>query len=79
MPQPSDRPITVAVDAGHGGGDPGAIGHAGTREKLKAQFQAHSIERAYRADVDNEALRFYVNRAEPESALDLISPGQEMT
>jgi hypothetical protein len=28
------------------------------------------IERAYRADVDNEALRFYVNRAEPESALD---------
>jgi hypothetical protein len=33
------------------------------------------IERAYRADVDNDALRFYVNRAEPESALDeLIGP-----
>jgi hypothetical protein len=28
------------------------------------------IERAYRADVDNQALRCYVNRAEPESALD---------
>jgi hypothetical protein len=28
------------------------------------------IERAYRADVDYEALRFYVNRAEPERALD---------
>ena len=28
------------------------------------------IERAYRADVDNEALRFYVDRAEPERALD---------
>jgi len=32
-PQDSDRPIVVAVDAGHGGDDPGAIGHGGTREK----------------------------------------------
>jgi N-acetylmuramoyl-L-alanine amidase len=32
-PQDSDRPIVVAVDAGHGGTDPGAIGHGGTREK----------------------------------------------
>jgi len=33
------------------------------------------IERAYRADVDNEALRFYVNRAESERAIDeLIGP-----
>jgi N-acetylmuramoyl-L-alanine amidase len=32
-PQESDRPIVVAVDAGHGGDDPGAIGHGGTREK----------------------------------------------
>jgi N-acetylmuramoyl-L-alanine amidase len=29
----TDRPIIVAVDAGHGGDDPGAIGHGGTREK----------------------------------------------
>src|SRR5215831_8097015 len=28
-----DRDIVVAVDAGHGGVDPGAIGHGGTREK----------------------------------------------
>src|SRR5262249_19514732 len=28
-----DRDIIVAVDAGHGGVDPGAIGHGGTREK----------------------------------------------
>src|SRR5215813_4496541 len=28
-----DRDIIVAVDAGHGGLDPGAIGHGGTREK----------------------------------------------
>ena len=32
-PLDSDRPIIVAVDAGHGGDDPGAIGHGGTREK----------------------------------------------
>jgi N-acetylmuramoyl-L-alanine amidase len=32
-PQEGDRPIVVAVDAGHGGDDPGAIGHGGTREK----------------------------------------------
>lgn len=32
-PQDTDRSIVVAVDAGHGGDDPGAIGHGGTREK----------------------------------------------
>jgi N-acetylmuramoyl-L-alanine amidase len=32
-PQDTDRPIVIAVDAGHGGDDPGAIGHGGTREK----------------------------------------------
>jgi N-acetylmuramoyl-L-alanine amidase len=32
-PLETDRPIVVAVDAGHGGDDPGAIGHGGTREK----------------------------------------------
>lgn len=32
-PLDTDRPIVVAVDAGHGGDDPGAIGHGGTREK----------------------------------------------
>ena len=28
-----DRDVIIAVDAGHGGVDPGAIGHGGTREK----------------------------------------------
>jgi N-acetylmuramoyl-L-alanine amidase len=28
-----ERDVIVAVDAGHGGQDPGAIGHGGTREK----------------------------------------------
>jgi len=32
-PVDSDRDVIVAVDAGHGGQDPGAIGHGGTREK----------------------------------------------
>jgi N-acetylmuramoyl-L-alanine amidase len=32
-PVESGRDVIVAVDAGHGGQDPGAIGHNGTREK----------------------------------------------
>jgi N-acetylmuramoyl-L-alanine amidase len=34
-PQPRDsrRPILIALDPGHGGEDPGAIGRSGTREK----------------------------------------------
>ncbi len=31
--QLNDRPIVIAVDAGHGGEDPGAIGRGGLREK----------------------------------------------
>ncbi len=32
-PVDSDRDVVVAIDAGHGGKDPGAIGRGGTREK----------------------------------------------
>ncbi len=32
-PGDGDRDVIIAVDAGHGGDDPGAIGHGGTREK----------------------------------------------
>ncbi len=32
-PQGAGRPMIIAIDAGHGGDDPGAIGHRGTREK----------------------------------------------
>ena len=32
-PSDSGRDVVIAVDAGHGGQDPGAIGHGGTREK----------------------------------------------
>lgn len=31
--QPEGRELVVAIDAGHGGEDPGALGRAGTREK----------------------------------------------
>jgi N-acetylmuramoyl-L-alanine amidase len=50
MPQPSDRSIVIAVDAGHGGDDPGAIGHAGTREKDVTL----AIARALAARIDAE-------------------------
>src|SRR5262249_53636754 len=33
QPGDSDRDVIIAVDAGHGGQDPGAIRHGGTREK----------------------------------------------
>jgi N-acetylmuramoyl-L-alanine amidase len=32
-PDEGNRDVVIAVDAGHGGQDPGAIGHGGTREK----------------------------------------------
>ena len=32
-PGEGDRDVIIAVDAGHGGVDPGAVGHGGTREK----------------------------------------------
>lgn len=33
MPRPATRPIIVAIDPGHGGQDPGAIGYSGLMEK----------------------------------------------
>src|SRR5690606_19327716 len=32
-PPSKPRPVIIAIDAGHGGEDPGAIGPRGTREK----------------------------------------------
>src|SRR5687767_12283957 len=32
-PEDSNRDVVVAIDAGHGGQDPGAVGRSGTREK----------------------------------------------
>jgi N-acetylmuramoyl-L-alanine amidase len=50
VPQEGDRSIIIAVDAGHGGDDPGAIGHAGTREKDVTL----AIARALAARIDAE-------------------------
>src|SRR5690606_6196625 len=55
-PTPSNRPVLVALDPGHGGEDPGAIGPRGTREKdivlsiakrLKKLIDAQPNMRAY--------------------------------
>ncbi len=57
-PRPSSAPayITIAIDAGHGGEDPGAIGRGGTREKdvvlriareMKRQIDARPNMRAF--------------------------------
>lgn len=56
QPRDNDRPILVALDPGHGGEDPGAVGRNGTREKdivlniarrLKKLIDAQPNMRAY--------------------------------
>lgn len=49
-PGDGDRDVLIAVDAGHGGVDPGAIGHGGTREKDVTL----AIARALAARIDAE-------------------------
>ncbi len=49
-PGDGDRDVIIAVDAGHGGSDPGAIGHGGTREKDVTL----AIARALAARIDAE-------------------------
>jgi N-acetylmuramoyl-L-alanine amidase len=49
-PGDGDRDVIIAVDAGHGGIDPGAIGHGGTREKNVTL----AIARALAARIDAE-------------------------
>jgi N-acetylmuramoyl-L-alanine amidase len=49
-PQAEARDLVIAVDAGHGGDDPGAIGRGGTREKDVAL----SIARALAQRIDRE-------------------------
>jgi N-acetylmuramoyl-L-alanine amidase len=44
-PADSDRPVIIAVDAGHGGQDPGAIGHSGTQEKNVVLAIARALAR----------------------------------
>jgi N-acetylmuramoyl-L-alanine amidase len=49
-PVETDRPVVIAVDAGHGGQDPGAIGHNGTMEKNVVLAIARSLARRINAE-----------------------------
>ena len=61
------RRVTVAIDPGHGGEDPGAVGRRGTYEKNVVLAIAHKLKRALDADMRVMLTRsddFYVPLAE---------------
>lgn len=62
-PSATDRLIIIALDPGHGGEDPGAIGPAGTREKDVVLRLAHRLrERINASSVNGNPLRAYLTR-----------------
>ena len=62
-PALTDRLIIVALDPGHGGEDPGAIGPGGTREKDVVLALAHRLRsRINSASVNGNAMRAYLTR-----------------
>jgi N-acetylmuramoyl-L-alanine amidase len=59
----TDRLIIIALDPGHGGEDPGAIGPGGTREKDVVLRLAHRLrERINATSVNGNAMRAYLTR-----------------
>jgi N-acetylmuramoyl-L-alanine amidase len=59
----TDRLIIIALDPGHGGEDPGAIGPGGTREKDVVLRLAHMLrERINSASVKGNSMRAYLTR-----------------
>jgi N-acetylmuramoyl-L-alanine amidase len=59
----TDRLIIVALDPGHGGEDPGAIGPGGTREKDVVLRLAHLLrDRINASTVNGNAMRAYLTR-----------------
>lgn len=58
-PLDSDRDIIVAVDAGHGGQDPGAIGRNGTMEKTVVLAIARALAKRINAE---PGMRAYLTR-----------------
>lgn len=63
VPALTDRLIIVALDPGHGGEDPGAIGPGGTREKDVVLALAHRLRsRINNASVNGNAMRAYLTR-----------------
>ena len=65
-PQPAsktDRLIIVALDPGHGGEDPGAVGPAGTQEKDVVLRIAHLLrDRINATTINGNAMRAYLTR-----------------
>jgi len=62
-PQATDRLIIIALDPGHGGEDPGAIGPGGTREKDVVLRLAHRLqERIDATTINGNTLRTYLTR-----------------
>ena len=60
---PTDRLIIVALDPGHGGEDPGAIGPNGTQEKDVVLQIAHRLrERINATQVNGSPMRAYMTR-----------------
>jgi N-acetylmuramoyl-L-alanine amidase len=61
--QHTDRLIIIALDPGHGGEDPGAVGPAGTREKDVVLKVAHLLrERINATTVGGNPMRAYLTR-----------------
>jgi len=59
----TERLIIIALDAGHGGEDPGAIGPGGTQEKDVVLKLAHRLrERINAAVVNGNAMRAFLTR-----------------
>jgi len=58
-PANSGRDIIVAIDAGHGGQDPGAIGHGGTQEKDVVLAIARALARRVN---DEPGMKAYLTR-----------------
>lgn len=62
-PSATDRLIIIALDPGHGGEDPGAVGPGGTREKDVVLRLAHLLrERINAASVNGNTMRAYLTR-----------------
>ena len=62
-PTATDRLIIIALDPGHGGEDPGAIGPGGTREKDVVLRLAHLLrDRINATSVNGNAMRAYLTR-----------------
>ena len=62
-PQKTDRLIIIALDPGHGGEDPGAVGPSGTREKDVVLQIAHRLRERINANaINGNPMRAYLTR-----------------